>query len=283
MNPRCDALRRLLSRDRILCVLTIYDCLSARIAEQSGFEALFSSGFGISAARFGLPDHGYVTATEMLDTVRAVAAVTAVPLIADMDTGYGNAQNVARTVADAVRAGAAGIILEDQVWPKRCGHLDGKQVIPREDHADKIRAAVKARGDSGLVIIARTDALAVHGMDDALARAVAYAAAGADVLFVEAPRTRDELLTVAAAFPDNWLMANMIPGGKTPVLPAEELEQMGFRLVSLALCDIFAAAAALRDAYGRLAAARTVEAARGGVAFGEFIELLASADGIDRL
>ncbi len=274
MNTPCATLRGLLSRDRILAIPTVYDCLSARLAEQAGFDAIFSSGFGISAARLGLPDHGYVTATEMLDSVRAICGVTRVPLVADLDTGYGNARNVKRTVTEALRAGVGGVILEDQVWPKRCGHFAGKQVIAREEHADKIRAAVEARGDTGLVIIARTDAIAVHGIDDALARAAAYRDAGADVLFVEAPRSREELQIVADAFPGTWLMANMVPGGKTPALPAAELQQMGFRIVSLALCELFAAATALRQVYARLASTGDIDAVEPAVTFEEFQRLI---------
>lgn len=274
MYAHCAALRARLGSGPLLAVPTVHDCLSARLAEQAGFEVLFSSGFGISAARLGLPDHGYVTATEMLDSVRAICGAVRVPLIADMDTGYGNTRNVRRTVTEAIRAGAAGIILEDQVWPKRCGHMTGKQVIPREEHADKIRAAVEARGDSGLVLIARTDALAVHGLDDALARAAAYRDAGADVLFVEAPRSRDELAAIASALEGSWLMANLLPGGVTPILPLPELEAMGFRLVSLALYELFAATAALRDMYARLAATRDLSALQPGVGFEEFQRII---------
>ncbi|MDJ0619185.1 MAG: oxaloacetate decarboxylase [Calothrix sp. MO_192.B10] len=224
-------LRQLLDRPEIMIIPGIYDCLGAKLAENAGFKVVASSGFGIAASTLGLPDYGFLTATEMLYSVGRIAQSVSIPLIADCDTGYGNALNVIRTVKEAVQLGIAGVILEDQEWPKKCGHFEGKQVIPMTEHMGKIRAAVEARGDSGLVIIARTDARANLGLDEAIRRGRAYIEAGADVLFVEAPQSVTELEAIAKAFPDVPLVANVIEGGKTPQLSASQLQQMGFKIV----------------------------------------------------
>ncbi|WP_088242547.1 isocitrate lyase/PEP mutase family protein [Calothrix rhizosoleniae] len=234
-------LRQLLESPEIIVIPGIYDCLGAKLAENTGFKAIASSGFGIAASTLGLPDYGFLTATEMLDTVGRIAQSVSIPLIADCDTGYGNALNVIRTVKDAVRLGIAGVILEDQEWPKKCGHFEGKQVISMTEHMGKIRAAVDARGDSGLVIIARTDARANLGLDEAIRRGRSYIQAGADVLFVEAPQSVAELVAIAKAFPDVPLVANVIEGGKTPQLSVSQLQQMGFKIVFFAVSALLAA------------------------------------------
>ena len=203
MNERSAQLRALLERPGIVVLPGAYDCLSARLAEQAGFETVFTTGFGFAASALGVPDLGLMTASEILDRVHNIVQSVQVPLVADMDTGYGNPLNVIRTVSECVGMGVAGIILEDQEWPKKCGHLEGKRVIPMEDHVQKLRAAVDARGDSGLVIIARTDARAVLGMDDALERGQAYYEAGADVVFIEAPQSLDELHANRQSLPDS--------------------------------------------------------------------------------
>jgi methylisocitrate lyase len=235
-------LRRLLEGDRIVASPAIYDCLTAKLGEQAGFEMLFTSGFGMSASLLGRPDLGLLTASEVLDRVRYICRAVDVPVIADLDTGYGNVLNVTRTVEEAVDANAAGIILEDQEWPKRCGHFDGKRVIPVREHVEKIRAAVRARSDSELVIVARTDARATLGLDAAIERGRAYADAGADVIFIEAPQSEGELERIAEAFPDVWLFANIIEGGKTPAVSVTRLQEMGYTLVAFALSGLFAAA-----------------------------------------
>jgi len=247
-----NRLRHLLANPGIRIAPAVYDCLGALVAEQVGFELIFSGGFGISASRLGKPDMGYLTATEMIDAARAIARATRLPVIADMDTGYGNPLNVVRTVEEAVAAGVAGIILEDQAWPKRCGHMEGKQVIDVEEHVEKIAAARHAAADSGLVIVARTDARAMHGLEEAMLRGERYLEAGADLLFVEAPRTREELVTVAQHFPRNHLFANIIEGGKTPNLSASELEAMGYKIVVFALSGLFAATEAIQNCFTHL-------------------------------
>jgi len=183
----------------------------------------------------------------MLYTVGRIAQSVTIPLIADIDTGYGNPLNVMRTVSDIVPLGVAGIILEDQQWPKKCGHFDGKRLISKTEHMEKIRAAVEARGDSNLVIIGRTDALAPLGLDDAIERGMAYFEAGADVIFIEAPQSVEELQTIAESLPEAPLFANMVEGGKTPFLPAPELEKLGFKLVAYPLSGLFAAIAATTE------------------------------------
>ncbi|MBH8555810.1 oxaloacetate decarboxylase [Nostocaceae cyanobacterium CENA357] len=233
-------LRQLLARPEIIVIPGVYDCLSAKLVEQVGFEVAATSGFGIAAATLGLPDYGFLTATEMLYSVGRIANSISIPLIADLDTGYGNALNVIRTIKDAVQLGVAGVLLEDQEWPKKCGHFEGKRVIPTAEHAGKIRAAVEARGDSDLVIIARTDARGPLGLEEAIARGQAYIAAGADILFVEAPQSIEELQTIAATFPDIPLVANIVEGGKTPQLSASELQQLGFKIVFFPLTGLLA-------------------------------------------
>ncbi|MEM7392256.1 MAG: isocitrate lyase/PEP mutase family protein, partial [Verrucomicrobiota bacterium] len=208
---------------------------------------IFTGGFGISASLLGKPDIGLLSATEMTDRVRYICRAVTVPVLADMDTGYGNELNVMRTVEDAVAAGASGVILEDQEWPKRCGHFDGKRVIARDEHEAKIRAAVKARGDDELVIVARTDARSVLGLDEAMTRGRAYAEAGADAIFVEAPQSREELETIAEELQAYPLMANIIEGGKTPNLPVKELEAMGYKLCAFALSALLAGTHAMRE------------------------------------
>ncbi len=237
--------RQLLNDSKILVLPGIYDCLSAKIAQQIGFEAVFTSGYGISASTLGMPDYGFVTATEMLNSVGNIAAAVDIPVIADLDTGYGNPLNVIRTVSEAIKLGVSGIILEDQECPKRCGHFDGKRVISASEHIEKIKAAVYAKGDSDLVIIARTDARAPLGLTEAIARGRAYYQAGADIVFVEAPQSVEDLSEIAKSLPNIPLFANMIEGGKTPCLAAEELAKMGFTIVVYPLTGLFAATKAM--------------------------------------
>jgi methylisocitrate lyase len=233
-------LRELLAGSEIIIIPGVYDCLSAKLVEQAGFNVAATSGFGIAASTLGLPDYGFLTATEMFYSVGRITQSISIPLIADCDTGYGNALNVIRTVKDAVKIGLAGIILEDQEWPKKCGHFEGKRVISMQEHAGKIRAAVDARGGSDLVIIARTDARAILGLDAAIERGKAYIDAGADVLFIEAPQSIKELEIIAAAFPDVPLVANIVEGGKTPEISTVELQNLGFKIVFFPLTALMA-------------------------------------------
>jgi len=227
-------LRERLRRKPVLLAPGVYDALGGLMAEQAGFEALYLSGAGIAYTRLGRPDVGLVTASEVENALANIRERVALPIIVDADTGYGNALNVARTVRMLERAGGENLAiqLEDQVTPKRCGHLDGKSVVSTGEMAGKIRAALDARQNAGTLIVARTDAVAVEGLDSALDRAERYLDAGADVLFIEALRTAEEMKAALARFAGRVpLLANMVEGGKTPLLPAAELESLGYSIV----------------------------------------------------
>jgi methylisocitrate lyase len=257
-------LRRMLKEPGIVVLPGAYDALSARLAARAGFRTVFTSGFGFAAAALGMPDMGLMTMSEIMERVRHIVRAVDVPVVADMDTGYGNPMNVIRTVRECVEAGVAGIILEDQEWPKKCGHFEGKRVIPAEEQVQKLRAAADARVGDDLVIIGRTDAREPLGLDEAIRRGRLYHEAGADVVFVEAPRSVDELRAIAAAIPDAPLFANMIERGKTPVLSSAELEELGFKMVVYPLSSLFAAARAMESVYRALFDTKTtrgVEAA----------------------
>jgi 2-methylisocitrate lyase-like PEP mutase family enzyme len=225
-------LRERLTSPKILLAPGVYDALSALLAEQAGFEAVYLSGASLAHTRLGCPDIGLVTGSEVENTVANIRERIALPIIVDADTGYGNALNVMRTVRSLERAGAGAIQLEDQTTPKRCGHLDGKSVIATAEMVGKVKAALDARVSAETLIVARTDAAATHGFDAALDRAEQYLEAGADVLFVEAPRSVDDMKAATARFRGRApLLANMVDGGKTPILPAAELEALGFSIV----------------------------------------------------
>ncbi len=223
-----------------------YDCVSAKLVERTGFPAVYMTGYGTSASRLGLPDLGFAGLADMADHARSMAAAVSIPLIADADTGYGNALNARRTIQLYEAAGVAALHLEDQVLPKRCGHLSGKQVVPLPEFAQKIRAAVEARTDPDFLIIARTDAIAVTGFDDALRRAEAAAKAGADILFVEAPTTEDQIEKIARGF-DTPLLFNYAPGGRSPLLPFARLRALGYAIILLPVDTLFVAAKAMRE------------------------------------
>ncbi len=224
-------LRKRFSESKILVAPGAYDAFTAKLIESSGFESVYLSGAGVSYTLLGQPDTGQVTQTQMVEKVGTVANATGIPLIADGDTGYGNAVNVMETVRRYEHAGAAAIQLEDQQFPKRCGHLSGKELIPADEMVGKIRAAIYARASDEFLIIARTDALGVAGLEEAILRGKKYVDAGADMLFVESPNSMEELKTVADEFSEIPLMANMVEGGVTPLLSADELESMGYSLV----------------------------------------------------
>lgn len=228
-----------------------YDALSARIVEAVGFPMGFVSGYSVAATALGEPDLGLLTQTEMIDRARRICGSVSIPVIVDADTGYGNPLNVYRTVGELIDAGAAGCFLEDQLWPKRCGHLRGKRVIERQEYVQKIRAAVEARADRDFFIVARTDALAVTGLDEAIARVEAARAAGADASFVEAPGSQEQLAEIGRRSPAPNV-ANMLEGGKTPILPTARLAGLGFQLIVYPLSGISAAARALEAIYRKL-------------------------------
>jgi len=240
-------LRELLARPEPLVAPGAYDALSARLVEQAGFDVVYMTGFGTTAALAGRPDVGLLTGTEMIDNARRIAAAVDVPVIADADTGYGNAINVVRTVQAYEQAGVAGIHIEDQVMPKKCGHMSGKAVIPADEMVGKIRAAVAARRDPDFLLIARTDAAAVEGLSAAIERARAYAGAGADVLFVEAPTSEDDIARVADELRGVApLVFNWAEGGRTPPIPLARIAELGFALVLFPIGTLLAATAGIR-------------------------------------
>jgi 2-methylisocitrate lyase-like PEP mutase family enzyme len=241
-------LRKVLAEPGIKIMPGCFDAISAKLIADAGFKVTFMSGFAVSAARLGLPDTGLISFAEMLDTLRNCCnAARDVPLIGDGDTGYGNALNVQRTVIEYARAGAAAVMIEDQVSPKKCGHTQGKQVTTRDEARMKIRAATDAKRDVDILILARTDARAVHGFDEALARCRDFEAEGADIIFLEAPENRAEMTRFCEAM-QKPCMANMVPGGKTPVLPPKELQQIGYKLALYPVALLTSAIAAMQTA-----------------------------------
>ncbi len=268
-------LRELLGSGEMILAPGAFDPLAARCVEEAGFGAVYMTGFGTAAALLGRPDVGLATMTEMVDNAARIAACVDIPVIADADTGYGNPINVIRTVGAYEAAGVAGIHIEDQVAPKRCGHMDGKAVISAEDMAEKIRAAVDARISPDFVIIARTDAVAVEGLDSAIDRARRYRVAGADVLFIEAVRTEAEAAAVAGAFPGVPLLFNWAEGGKTPPLRLGRLGELGYRIVIFPISTLLAATGAMRSILAEIAAAGTPAAALAGLpTFDEFVRFI---------
>jgi 2-methylisocitrate lyase-like PEP mutase family enzyme len=245
-------LRRLITDPEILVIPVVHDPLCAKIAEQAGIRAIFSAGYANSAAYLGKPDVSLMTLTEMVGCASRIVDAVSIPVFADGDTGYGNVTNVIRTVELYEKAGVSGLFIEDQVFPKRCGHMDAKQVIPSEEMVAKIRAAVDARSDSDLVIMARTDALAVSGIDEAIHRANLYREAGADLLFVEAPESVDHMKRICAEV-QGPTFANNLPGGKSPVLTARELQEIGYAVVADATSCTYVIARSVQELFAELA------------------------------
>jgi carboxyvinyl-carboxyphosphonate phosphorylmutase len=269
-------LRELIGSSTPLVAPGAYDALSARLIEQAGFGAVYMTGFGTTASLIGRPDVGLLSGAEMVDNARRVVSAVDVPVIADADTGYGNAINVVRTVQLYEQAGVAGIQLEDQVMPKKCGHMSGKLLIGADEMAGKLRAAVEARRDPDLLIIARTDAVAVTGVDDAIARARSFADAGADLLFVEAPTSEGDIARVAEELRDVApLVFNWAEGGRTPPLSLERITELGFSLVIYPIGTLLAATAGIRSLLATLKADGTPTAAMPALpTFDEFTDLI---------
>jgi carboxyvinyl-carboxyphosphonate phosphorylmutase len=252
-------LRQLMGEPGIIVAPGAYDCLTARLVERAAFPAVYMTGAGTALTRLGKPDLGFATLSEMAANAAAMASTVSVPLIADADTGYGGALNVYRTVREYEKAGVAALHIEDQVFPKRCGHLDGKQVVAIEEMMSKLRAAVEARTDDDFVLIARTDALAVTGLDDTLRRCQAYAEAGADVLFVEALRTHEEIERVVREV-NVPLLYNFVEHGKSPLLPVAELQRLGFKMVIFPGSIMLAVLPLVGEILGELKGRGTTEA-----------------------
>ncbi|HEY4420695.1 MAG TPA: isocitrate lyase/PEP mutase family protein [Pseudonocardia sp.] len=276
-------LRELLAGPQPVPAPGAYDALSARLVEEAGFDVVYMTGFGTTASLIGRPDVGLLSASEMIDNARRIVAAVDVPVIADADTGYGNAINVVRTVQAYEQAGVAGIHLEDQVMPKKCGHMSGKAVVPADEMVGKLRAAVAARRDPDLVIIARTDAAAVEGLDAAITRARAYAEAGADMLFVEAPTSEDDISRVAQELKGVApLVFNWAEGGRTPPIPLERIGGLGFALVLYPIGTLLAATTAIRSLLATIRADGTPAAALSGLpAFGEFTDFIGLPEVLD--
>lgn len=251
-------LRKILVPGAGLMMAGAGNALAARLIEQAGFPTLMVSGAAVANSFLGMPDIGLVSVTELAAHVAAVREVTDIPVLADADTGFGNALNTRRTIQLLERAGANAIMIEDQTYPKRCGHFDGKDVIPQAEMVAKIHAAVDARVDGELMILARTDARAVHGFEAALERARAYQEAGADFLFIEAPLNREELLAIPKAVPGIHL-CNMVIGGKTPLVPREELAQAGYGAICYANAALQASMLAMQKVLGQLNAQGSIE------------------------
>ena len=260
MSAPADTLRRLLAEPGLQVMPCCFDALSAKLIERAGFRVTFMSGFAVSAARLGLPDTGLISYGEMLGQGRDICAAVGIPVIGDADTGYGNALNVKRTVRGYAQAGFACAMIEDQVAPKRCGHTRGKQVVARSEALARVKAAVDAREEGAdILVMARSDARATEGLDEAIERAKAFAGLGADLIFVEAPRSEAEMERVCAEVPAPQ-MANMVEQGDTPVLPPARLEALGYRLAAYPLTLLSAAMKAMESALAELAAGRHPDA-----------------------
>jgi 2,3-dimethylmalate lyase len=244
-------IRQALDAQGQLIMPGVYDALSAKIAARAGFEVIFITGYSLSATLLGEPDFGLLTQSEVVGAAQRICAVVDTPVIVDADTGYGNAINVMRTVQDLIRAGAAGMFLEDQVWPKRCGHMKGKQVIALDEQLKKLRAAVEAKQGSDFFIVARTDSRQALGLTEAITRGVAFKEAGADAVFIEAPESKEEMKEIAHQVPAP-LVANMLERGVTPLMGPKELKELGFDLIVWPLAPLYSAAQSLTEVYTTL-------------------------------
>ena len=233
------SVRKLLQdKSKPLVMPGVYDAIGAKIVEKVGFEAMFQTGYGTSATLFGMPDYGFIGSTETVDNARRICHAVSTPVIVDADTGYGNALSVWKLVQELEEVGASGIFLEDQRWPKRCGHMQGKEVIQKDEYAEKLQAALDARSNKDFIIVARTDARAIEGLDRAIERGLYYKKIGADAIFIEAPKTIQEMKVIGKSI-NAPLVANMIEGGATPIISKSKLHKMGFKIVLYPLSVLF--------------------------------------------
>ena len=248
---KAQLIHRALAERGQLIMPGVYDALSAKIAARAGFEVIFITGYSLSATLLGEPDFGLLTQTEVVSAAQRICSVVDTPVIVDADTGYGNAINVMRTVQDLIRAGAAGMFLEDQIWPKRCGHMKGKQVIPLDEQLKKLSAAIEAKGNDDFFIVARTDSRQALGLGEAITRGIAFKYAGADAVFIEAPETKEEMKEIAHNVPGP-LVANMLERGVTPLMGPQELKDLGFELIVWPLAPLYSVAKSLTEVYTTL-------------------------------
>ena len=248
---KAELVHRFLKERGQLVMPGVYDALSAKIASRTGFEVIFITGYSLAATLLGEPDFGLLTQTEVVAAAQRICSVVDTPVIVDADTGYGNALNVIRTVRDLRRAGAAGMFLEDQVWPKRCGHMKGKQVIPLDEQLKKLKAAIEAKDGRPFFIVARTDSRQSLGLNEAITRGIAFKEAGADAVFIEAPESKEEMKEIARRVPGP-LVANMLERGVTPLMGPQELKGLGFELIVWPLAPLYGVAQSLTDIYGTL-------------------------------
>lgn len=271
-------IRELFESGRMIVAPGAHDALTARLVSRAGFDAVYMTGYGQSASHLGSPDVGLMTMTEMVNRANALVEAAGVPVIADADTGFGNAVNVMRTVREYEKAGVAAIQLEDQVLPKKCGHMLGRQLVPKEEMVGKVKAAVDTRVDSDFMIIARTDARTVFGIDEAIERGLAYREAGADIIFIESPETPDEMRRINREIP-GYTLANMVEGGRTPLLPNRELEEIGYNIAIYPTASIYVVTKAvlgLMEALKKDGTTRNVMSDM--VSFTEFNELIGLAE-----
>jgi methylisocitrate lyase len=248
---KAQLIRQALAQHGQLIMPGVYDALSAKIASRAGFEVIFITGYSLSATLLGEPDFGLLTQSEVVSAAQRICSVVDTPVIVDADTGYGNAINVMRTVQELIRAGAGGMFLEDQIWPKRCGHMKGKQVIPLDEHVKKLQAAVEAKRDNDFYIVARTDSRQALGLNEAIKRGQAFKEAGADAVFIEAPESKQEMKEIARQVPGP-LVANMLERGVTPLMGPKELKELGFDLIVWPLAPLYSVAKSLTDVYTTL-------------------------------
>lgn len=264
----------LLDNSKPLVVPGVYDAIGAKIAQKAGFEAMFQTGYGTSATLLGLPDYGFIGATETTENARRICRAVSVPVIVDADTGYGNPLSVWKLVTELESVGAAGIFLEDQKWPKRCGHMSGKEVIPKEEYSQKLQAALDARKSKDFIIVARTDARAPEGLDAAIERGLEYKKNGADAIFIEAPKSIEEMKKIGRSIKAP-LVANMIEGGATPLVSSKVLHKMGFKLILYPLSVLFANAFASMKILNELRRSGTTEKLKKNVVnFDQFNEIV---------